>query len=582
MAKEQYQLQRSQVQRIRDAVDIHELISEYVPLKKAGVNFKGLCPFHKEKTPSFIVSRQKQIYHCFGCGVGGNAFDFLMQIRNIDFKEALSLLADRTGIELQSYRPSKKDDLPQRLFRVNGKAMEFYSKSLLDPIGKDAQRYLKLRGLDRKDANEHKLGFSPDRWDSLVRYYGSNSVDLKDALKAGLIIEKKKKGEYYDRFRNRLMFPIIDFDRNVIGFGGRTLGDDRAKYINSPESSVFPKRSSFYGLDRECAQKIRDEKGAIIVEGYMDLIALKKAGFGNTVATLGTAFTMEHAKKIKRFTDNVYITFDSDSAGLNATKRVLSPVMLNSLSAKVIMLPSGHDPDSFIRKEGSAAFRQKIDKAQDLIDFYIKNYFEKEVGLVGRARVLEEIKDNISKIPKEFEKELIIKRLCELTGIKEDVFRGSQQEQRRFIRPEKRDKKRLPKEELLIIKFILEDNDLASKVGETDILEQFSSDELRKIASKALSLGSNEERSKINDSIDAIEDPLLKGGLREVLLNDTGFTDDNLRKAFDDCCRIIRGNFLRRKNDALKDELLKAERNGDEARSRELLKEINSLKVHRR
>ena len=574
--REQYLVPKSQVQQVRDAVDIVDLISEYLPLKKAGVNYKGLCPFHKEKTPSFVVSSVKQIYHCFGCGEGGNAFDFVMKIQSVGFKEALSRLASRAGVELKEYRGSKEQDELGKLFNLNQVAMEFYHNNLTHPkVGIDPLKYLDSRGVSKKEISQFKLGFAPANWDSLVGHLKQKSQNMGDASKIGLVIEKRGKGDYYDRFRNRVVFPIFNRDKQIIGFGGRTLGGDDAKYINSPESIIFSKRYSFYGID-SALNAIREEGSAIVVEGYMDLIALRSFGFNNSVATLGTAFTAEHARVLKKYCDNVFITFDADEAGVMAVKRVLKPALISSLSAKVILLPKSYDPDNFLREHGQEAFKKLMDKAVTILEFYIKNYFEKELSIVGKAKVLNELRETFNEIPSQFERELIVKKVSELTGIKESLFK--EDDKKRYI-PAKPllSRPSYPKEELLLLKLVLEDKELLASALKEKALGYFSTTELKEYAEKSIAMASQDGGFEVADMLDNMENQELKSALAQVFINDLGFSKEESEKAFSNCMERLKLNFLKKRSFALQDEILAAEKSGDMERCRELLEEKKSL-----
>jgi DNA primase len=564
---EEYQAPKSQVQQVRQATDIVDIISEYVPLKKAGLNFKGLCPFHQEKTPSFMVSRSKQIYHCFGCGLGGNSFDFLMKIQNIGFREALERLAAKAGIELRGYSGKRADAGEERFFELNRIAMEFYNGILMDPkLGAHPLKYLTGRGVGKKEVSDFKLGWAPPSWEALTRFLNGKGRNLSEASKAGLVVEKKRRGEYYDRFRGRIIFPIFDMERRVIGFGGRMLSGDGAKYLNSPETPLFSKSSSFYGID-SASGAIRKEKSVIVVEGYMDLLALRRFNFDNSVATLGTAFTMDHGRILKRFTDNVYITFDSDEAGLMAVKRTLRPTLLNSLNAKIILLPPPHDPDTFLNREGSAKFRLLIEKAEDLLDFYIKRYFKQEVTRVGQARVLDEMREILQEIPNQFERELAIKRAAELTGFKEVLFK--QREKKSVARDiSASNPGRFPREEIHLIRLMAEENGVAEKVKENAILDSFSSQELKKFANMLLSAKTESNGNSLAQILSEIDDRDARRALTEALVQESGLSRHDAMKEFNDCVERMR----EKRNIDMAKGIKEAELSGNEAKLKELLR----------
>lgn len=563
---------RSQVQQVRDSVDIVEIISGYVPLKKTGANYKGLCPFHREKTPSFVVNPAKQIYHCFGCGEGGNVFDFIMKVENSSFREVLQKLAEKAGIKLRSFGNDKKEEF-EKIFSLNKLAMDYFSKNLTEDKGGEALKYLFKRGLGKKEAMTFKLGYALPGWDNLVGYLKSKSVSFAEAKKAGLIAEKEEKDRYYDRFRNRIMFPIFNLEGKVIAFGGRALDEEGAKYLNSPETPVFSKRSSFYGIGPESAKRIREAGSVIIVEGYMDLLALRLFGFSNSLATLGTAFTLDHARVIKRFTDNIFLTFDPDEAGVNAIKKTLRPVLLHALNAKIILLPKGHDPDTYLRKEGASNFKKLMQGSENILDFYVKNYFEHEMTLVGKAKVLEELREIFNEIPNEFVRELTVRKISDLTGIKESMLKNA--EKSSLYEKRRPSENPFPKHEILLTRFVLEDPKLMKEAQEAKAFDYFTSKELRDFVLGAMA-DVGKEGLKIGSLIDGLADQELKRRLVEVCIDEKDFGEETY-KAFTNCMERIKSDYLKRKSVELLNEIMEAEKKGDDRRCKELLLEKKAL-----
>jgi DNA primase len=365
------------LEQIRAASDIVDVIGSYLPLKRAGANFVALCPFHKEKTPSFNVNPHRQIFHCFGCHKGGDIFTFVKEYESIDFVEAVKRLADRAKIPLE-YEQGGVDQqskhLKETLLEIHEQIAQRWHNCLLnEAAGQVARDYLAKRGASAEAIKLFRLGAAPDTWDDTVNWARSKNHDLAIVEKSGLIIRKEETGNYYDRFRGRLMFPICNEQGRVIGFSGRVLsGDEKtAKYVNSPETPIFTKSKVFFGLDKS-KRAILDAEFAIICEGQLDLIACFMAGVQNIVAPQGTAFTDQHARIIKRYVNEVVLCFDSDEAGQNAAVRSLDHLLASGLAVRVALVPAPHDPDSFIKANGGEAFHKLIEDAEGFFDYYLK------------------------------------------------------------------------------------------------------------------------------------------------------------------------------------------------------------------
>ena len=360
------------IEEVRMKNDIVDVISGYVRLQKKGNNYFGLCPFHNEKSPSFSVSRSKQMYHCFGCGAGGNVFTFVMEYENFSFLEALQFLAERAGIELPKMEYSKeqkeKADLKSTLLEVNKVAAQYFYMQLMSPNGAVGKEYLNNRGLGDDIIKSFGLGYSNKYSDDLYKFLRNRGYSEDIIRQAGLISTSEKNG-VYDKFWNRVMFPIMDANNRVIGFGGRVMGDGKPKYLNSPETLIFDKSRNLYGLNR--ARQSR-KPYFILCEGYMDVISLHKAGFTNAVASLGTAFTSGHASLIKRYVSTVYLTYDSDEAGTKAALRAVPILRASGISAKVIKMDPYKDPDEFIKNAGAKAFEKRIEEAHNGFMFSIE------------------------------------------------------------------------------------------------------------------------------------------------------------------------------------------------------------------
>lgn len=360
------------VSEIIEKNDIVDVISEYMNLKRSGGNYMSLCPFHSEKTPSFSVSPSKQIFNCFGCGVGGNVVTFIQKIERISFVEAIKLLAERAGVELDEKRSPKeleKAKLRKALYKVNTEAARYFYENLSNRSR--AMEYLMGRGLSASVIKKFGLGYSPEGWHNLLDYLKRKGISTELLYRAGLASKGRDGERYYDKFRNRIMFPIIDLKGNVIAFGGRVLDDSKPKYLNSPDTPVFNKGYNIYGLN--FVKRVAELDNIIIVEGYMDAISLQQFGISNAVASLGTAFTENQAKLLKRFSNEIIIAYDSDLAGQTATMKGLSILENQGCIVKVLSLPTGKDPDEYIRKEGVEAFRERIKKSISLIEYKIES-----------------------------------------------------------------------------------------------------------------------------------------------------------------------------------------------------------------
>ncbi|MGH2422952.1 DNA primase [Pseudomonas sp. C 49-2] len=407
--------------------DIVDVVSSRVQLKKAGKNYTACCPFHKEKTPSFSVSPDKQFYYCFGCGAGGNALGFLMDHDNLDFPQAIEDLAKAAGMEVpreesgRPHKPRQPTDSP--LYPLLTAAADFYRQALKShPQRKAAVDYLKGRGLTGEIARDFGLGFAPPGWDNLYKHLSSDTLQQKAMIDAGLLVENAETGKRYDRFRDRVMFPIRDSRGRIIAFGGRVLGDDKPKYLNSPETPVFHKGQELYGLF-EARKNNRNLDEIIVVEGYMDVIALAQQGLRNAVATLGTATSEEHMKRLFRVVPSVLFCFDGDQAGRNAAWRALEAT-LSSLQdgrrARFLFLPEGEDPDTLVRSEGTDAFRARINQhAQPLADYFFQQLTEEADprSLEGKAHMATLAAPLIDKVPGANLKSLMRMRLQEITGL---------------------------------------------------------------------------------------------------------------------------------------------------------------------
>ncbi len=415
------------VREVAERLSIVEVVSEYLPLRRAGSNYVGLCPFHGEKTPSFNVNPAREIFHCFGCGAGGNAFSFVMKIEGVTFPEAVKLLARKAGIEIEERQltpaEKKSQDEHSQFLRINELTASYYRSLLLTgQEGEAARHYLTGRTVAADISEAYRLGFAPDRRDGLVRHLKNNGVDLECALKLGII--RKSDSGWYDLFRNRLIFPIRDHRGQVIGFAGRVLDASLPKYINSPESPLYHKSSVLFGMDM-ALPTIRISNAIIIVEGYFDHLALFRAGFKNVVATCGTALTPSHAGLIKRHGERVYTLFDGDSAGKKATIRSMELFLEQRIPAYVITMPPGEDPDNFLSRNSPEAFKTLQDTARPIFEFFVRSLLLETPpdSVDNKVRVMDEIVPRFRKIADSVERDLYEKEVCRLLGIPVHAFR---------------------------------------------------------------------------------------------------------------------------------------------------------------
>ncbi|MDD3223863.1 MAG: DNA primase [Clostridium sp.] len=405
------------IEKIKEENDIVDIISQKVRLKKSGRNYLGLCPFHSEKTPSFSVSPEKQIYKCFGCGEAGNVITFVMKTRNLPFIDAVKILADRVNIDVESYEngSSKIKDANKNLFKLNIEAARYFYYNLHH--SKTAMEYFRQRGISESTMRRFGLGYALDDWHGAMNFLRKKGYTELDLLNNG-IITQNDKGNKYDRFRNRVIFPVFDYRGRVIGFGGRVLDDSKPKYLNSPETKLFKKGINLYGLNFVLKNYIG--RTFIMVEGYMDCISLHQYGINNTVASLGTALTVSQAKLLKRYADNIIISYDADTAGQKATIRGLKILRDAGLNVKVLKVPSGKDPDEYIRKNGKEAFQKLIENATPLID-YRMDRAKDGINLNDDEDKFKYVKrvSNILLELEPVEKDIYIKKLSEISGIKE-------------------------------------------------------------------------------------------------------------------------------------------------------------------
>lgn len=409
------------INQIRDRIDIAEIVGQHVSLTRAGQNLKGLCPFHQEKSPSFTVSPSRQIFHCFGCGAGGNVFTFLTRITGASFPETVRELGRKVGIDVQETTAHTGPQAAQagRIEQLNRAVSDWFRHNLRDEqLGGEAREYLKGRGILPATIEQFGIGVAPAEWDALLKAAARQGFQQTDLAAAGLAIPRDSGSGYYDRFRARVMFTITDLRKRIVGFGGRVLGEGTPKYLNSPDTPLFKKGQTLFGLDL-AREAVTRTKTVVIVEGYFDAVALHQAGLTNTVATLGTALTPEHVQVLRRFASKVVLLFDPDPAGVRAALRGLDLFVNSGLGVKVVTLPAGDDPDTFVRKFGPGAFTKLEEQAPSLLDFALEHSLQtaESSTVEGRIRSVDDVLKILQKSEHPIEREERIRIVAERLGI---------------------------------------------------------------------------------------------------------------------------------------------------------------------
>jgi DNA primase len=549
-------LSEEKVSEIRDRSSILEVVSDYVNLKKTGKNYKGLCPFHSEKTPSFMVNEEKQIFHCFGCGAGGDVFTFLMKVGHFSFPQAVEELAKRYGVRLppRELSPAKKKEMDKReiLFQINQMASEYFHDLLSRRReGEEGRRYLSQRGMSEKIIKEHRLGYSLESWNGLVQYLQEKKASLELAWEIGLIFPKKKEG-WYDAFRGRVLFPIFDLHHRIVGFGGRVIREGEPKYLNSPESSLYHKGEILYGL-QVAKGYIPERDCVIIVEGYFDLLTLHQFGLKYSVATLGTALTTQHIRLLKRYTKNLIIVFDADEAGIQASLRALPLFLEEEVSGKMILLPKGEDPDGFLRKGNFEDFEKRVTHAVLLIDFFFERLMKTHdtKSIDGRVKVAEEGIAMINKIPNKIRKNFYVKAWAERLGLPESLLiERLLSSSKDRLKVEEDLKKRsvertYPKSEEMMVRLMIHHPELIPAITEEGILREFESPVLRKMAEDLEGLYQKGGRLDLTEALGCFEGD-FKERLYEFAFQESDLEAGDREKILRDCIQKIRKKRLKK------------------------------------
>lgn len=579
---------------VRENSDIVEVISQYVHLKRSGRNYFGLCPFHNEKSPSFSVSPDKQIFHCFGCGVGGNVFTFISKIEGIGFKEAIENLADRTGIVLPkstNNEDSKREELKSKVYKVNNFTADYYHKRLYKPESKAGQEYVKQRKLTNETLESYNLGFSGN-YDELYKVLRKEGFNDEEILESGLV-KKNEHGQYVDFYRDRFMIPILDVRNRVIAFGGRVLGDaKRFKYLNSPENIVYSKGKHLFGLN---VAKRYDHKKLLIVEGYMDAISLHQRGITNVVAALGTALTTNQGWLLRRNAEQVILGFDADGAGQNAIMRAMEVMQNMGCDMRVLQMTGAKDPDEFIIKYGSARFQKLINEAISLLEFRVK-VLEQNLDLEvagDKIKFLNEIAKLLAKIDNTIEREIYIEKLSKGYNISKEAIFGqvnklqysnraqtSNLEKSKPVVIHKKETNvdnnvsdEIIKRENTIISILINNPENFQMIKKHMLPEDFKYDLNNKIV-KALYEELEKEDSNISLVLDKIENEEIKNHLTAIMAEDYGISDSNDTKAIEDILK----KYEREKLEKRRDELISlSSKETNTEKRKELGKELNDI-----
>ncbi|MGQ0794143.1 MAG: DNA primase [Deltaproteobacteria bacterium] len=546
------------IKEIKGRLSILNLAENYISLKKSGRGHIGLCPFHDEKTPSFHVNDEKGIFHCFGCGAGGDVFGFIMRYKNISFPEAVEELAKRAGIVIEKKAADTRKPANGALFKINSLASAFYHANLLETeAGGKALAYLGNRGISSDMIREFRLGYAPAAWDGLGKFLASKKAPMPLAERLGLVIKRAGGDGYYDRFRDRIIFPITDVEGKTVGFGGRVLQDGQEpKYLNSPESEIYRKRSELFGLDKS-RDHIRRAEMALVVEGYMDFLALYASGIKNVVATLGTSLTQDHASQIRRHADKVRIVFDGDKAGRAASLRVLEIFIEQGLSPNMVRIPEGEDPASLMAAGRREEFERLSNNASPLLDFFIeKAASDLGIGKTTRAKAAETIADVLRKMKDAVERSHYTRKTAEILGVREeDILSLTRNRERKEKMTDLKAPKQPDTTERLMLKILINFPNLSKFLPLNDrLIDAFADDELKPIFEE-ITLGGVGDLSSL--LLKFIGTPTQSMISEIILSSDTVNEEAAAERMLKDCVRKLR---RRRLEDALKALRLKIDR----------------------
>ena len=570
------------IDQIQARSDIVEVISRYIPLQKAGRNYRAPCPFHNEKTPSFIVSPDKQIYHCFGCGAGGNVFSFMMKYESLEFPEVVEMLAEKAGIKLPHFKSENKEltSLANQLYKINELAVQFFQENLIR--SEAAKDYLASRGIGDETVKKFKIGYAPDSWDGMLNFLRGKNVQGVLAEKAGLAIANDRGG-HYDRFRKRLIFPIFDLKDRMLGFGGRVLDSSLPKYMNSPETIIYSKGRNLYGLNFT-RNDIKKEGYALIVEGYLDFIIPYQAGVRNIVATLGTALTIDQIKLLKRFANTVIMVYDPDEAGEAASLRNMDLFISEGVNVYVAQLPKGFDPDNYIRKFGTEDFIKLTRSSKNLFDYKISKLSLKFdiKSAHGKAAVASEMLPTISRIENAVLRSNLIKKLAEKLSVDEESIRTELKK----VKPDytmrvysvspveaKKDSKSAEK---MILALLFESGDFVNKVMENLSLEEFKDSSVRDVVKAVFDIAAREKSVTAVKLMNHFENNEAAATLISEAVH-LSETLSNKEKILSDCIMKIKKDNVKDRLGRLQDAIKAAHDSKDDNLTTKLVAEYTEL-----
>jgi DNA primase len=565
------------VNEIKRRLSIIDLVESYTSVKKTGRGYVGLCPFHDDRNPSMHIDEEKGLFHCFSCGAGGDILGFYMRYNNATFPEALQELAKRANIPIEKTAPGARGpSAAGALFKINSIVSKYYRKTLEESAkGKPALEYLEKRGIPREIAAEFGLGYAPEGWDNLAKFLTKHKAPLGLAERVGLLVRRNSGDGYYDRFRGRLMFPIVNVDGKVIGFGGRVItGEGEPKYINSPESEIYHKRSSFYGLDKS-RDHIRRSRRAIIVEGYMDFLSVYSSGIRNVVATLGTALTRDHAGVLKRYTDRYVVIFDGDESGIKAAVRSLDVFLEEGLLPNVVILPEGTDPDSFVSERGKDALLSLIE------DNTVREY---RSGAITLNRSVKEIADVLTKVNDPIAKNAYAGKAAEKLGVRENEMMslirfGRGRAASRVASSESKAEVSSPlavpgNSEKTLLAVLLKFPELSEIARAEDVSDYISSPDIKAVLEEML----------VRDVLDAsallqiFQGSPSQGLITEALFSSPGISDrETAGRTIERCIKKVKQRKLDDRLKILRLRIDEAVRNKDSVLEKEILKEYSEL-----
>jgi len=573
----------SSIEEIRTRADIVEVVSEYVSLKPSGKNHKGLCPFHQEKTPSFSVSPEKQIFHCFGCSAGGNVFKFLMDIESISFIDAVRKMGHRFNVPIPEHTLSPKEEKDRNeresILNLNTLSMQYYSHLLRKTEeGGNARRYIKSRGFDHDTVADYQLGWATPEWQGLFTHLAKNSRCSKKSLeKAGLITIKPatggKRESQYDRFRNRLIFPLQDIFGNIIGFAGRVISDGEPKYLNSPETLLYKKGDHLFGLNK-AREAIRKENRALLVEGYFDQICSFQNGIENTVALCGTALTLNQVSLLRKYTPNIVLVFDSDSAGQAAAKRGFDLLLNEGMNISVVTLPQGYDPDSYIQEQGRENYLNLVNNAKPFLENLIDNTILEEgsKNAIGKLAAINRILPVLSKVKSSVERSEYVHYLAEKAQVDqksllEDLKKyisGTKQKDKALIN----NNQKRPVVELFLLHLMLADEQAAKEIREQVSANEYQDPLYKEVAEIIYARIDDNQPVRLDLMLDQAIQPEVKSMFSEIGIAPMAF--DAIPKATADCIMKIKKRSVKPKVIELRKLRNEAEKAGEKERSREL------------